>query len=76
MAPALYVGRAICTVSISNRHVDDFQVQFGRTKQQIEISERIEVPEIRAIGGQDFVIGSANHLRSTERVPDRLAEQP
>src|SRR5438552_2996365 len=74
--PALNVGFAISAGLVTNRQIEDAQVEFCRAKQQVEIAERIEIAEIRAMARDGLVVFSEEHLGAAERVLDRLAKQP
>ena len=75
MFPAADVRRAVGALAVPDRDVRDFQAQFARTKQQVEIPKRIEVAEVSAIRDDLVVVVGANDLRAAERVLDRLTEQ-
>src|SRR5665213_1806536 len=60
---------------VAHGEVDDLQVQARRSEQEIEVTERIEVPEVRTAGGDLLVAAALERLRPAERVLDRLVEQ-
>src|SRR5260370_29543989 len=76
MRRALDVGFAVGAFTIANRKMDQFEIVFSRSKNQIEISEWINFTEVSAIGGDHFVITLAEHLGSAQRVFDVLTQKP
>src|ERR1700730_7275869 len=76
MRPALDVGFPVCAFTVTNREVDELEIVFGRSKNQIEIAEWINFTEICAIGGDHFIITLAEHLGPAQRVFDVLAKKP
>ena len=53
-------------------YVGDFQVQAGRTEEQVEVAERVEVAEVLAVFGDAFVIAPRQHLGAAECVAKSL----
>ncbi len=76
MLPALDVGLSVGARSIADGKIDDLAIQAGRSEEQIEIAEGVEVAEVGAVGGDRFVVLLPKHLRPTERVLDGLAQEP
>ena len=76
MTPAFDIGLAISAIAIADRHVRDFQMESTGAEEEIEIAERIEVAEMRAIRRDPLVIFFEKNFRSAKRVFDRLAERP
>jgi hypothetical protein len=74
--PALDIGLPVSPFVIAHRHVDDLEVELGRTKYQIEVAERIEIAEVGSVGGDRIVVGPAQNLGAAQRILDVLAEQP
>ena len=62
-----------------NRRLDDLEILFGSTEDQIEIAKRIEIAKIGALARQHFVILSQQHLGAAQciRQPciDEIGEQ-
>src|SRR3954452_22789234 len=42
---------------IADRYLHDLQVELGGAEQQIKVAERVELTEVRPIGGDPLVIG-------------------
>jgi len=51
MTPSLNVRRSVSPGAITNGKINDLQSQLGRAKDQVIVAERIEIPEIRPVGG-------------------------
>ena len=75
MFEAADVGRAIGTGEIMDGNLDDLQIQFRRTEDQIEITEGIEIAEVRAVGGDLIVVGAVKDFGAAECVLEPLVEQ-
>ena len=76
MSPARNVRRAISTIVVPDRDIDDFQVQLGGAKQQIEVAKRIKVAKVGPVAGQKFVIITHQRLGSAQGILNGLAENP
>src|SRR5947209_13007001 len=76
MAKAGYLGFPVSAISVADGHLDDFEIEFCRTENQIEIAERVEDSEVRAPSLEPLVVRSRQHLGSAECVGEPLAEQP
>src|SRR6185437_4822269 len=76
VTPALDVGVPVGALAVADGKVDNLQVIFGGAEDQIEIAERVDLPEITAVGGDDFVIVAAQYFRAAKRVLDALTQQP
>src|SRR5580692_8637021 len=63
-------------LTIPHRDIRNPEIQLARTKQEIEISERIEIAKERSIGGDAQVILPRKHFRTAERILDRLSQSP
>jgi hypothetical protein len=49
MFPTMNIRLSIEALFISNRNIQDFQVELTGPKQQEEIAERIEIPKVRSV---------------------------
>ena len=76
MPPPADVRGPVPARAVANRQIDDLESKFRRAEQEVEVSERVELAEVRAVGGDQFVISPCKHLGSAERVFHRLAQQP
>src|ERR1700730_12352638 len=76
MAPTLDVGRSVLPISVADRHIDDLQMLFVGTKEQVEITEWIKVAKKTAVPLDLFVVAAMQHLGTTKGVLYRLTEQP
>src|SRR4029453_711754 len=70
------LGLSVGAVVIANRQVDEPEVQARGAEQEIEVSEGIEVAEVRAARLDALVVPLEEHLGAAERVGDPLAEEP
>src|SRR3989304_2805677 len=66
----------VLTVSITYWNLNDLEVHFAGTEQQIEVPERIEVAKVRAVPDQRQIIFPEHHLSAAQRVLQAFAEQP
>ena len=69
VAPALDVRLAVRALAVADRHVHDAQVQLRRAEEQVEVAERIEVAEVRAVGGDPLVVSSSRGPWSRRACP-------
>src|SRR5216684_2730008 len=76
MRPAWDIGFSVRAFAVTHREVDEFEIVFSRSKNQIEIAEWINFTEVSAIGGDHFVITLAEYLGPAQRVFDVLAQKP
>ena len=59
MAPAINVGFAPHAFAVPNRHIDDLQIVFGGSENQVEIAERIDLPEVSPVSRDHFLVAAA-----------------
>lgn len=76
MLPARDVGGAVRAFAVADGHVHDLEVHFCRTEYQVKIAKGVEIAEVRAIGGDLFIVFTPHHFRAAERVFHRLSQQP
>src|SRR5262249_51265918 len=74
--PALDLRRAIPAFAVADRQIGNLQIELCRAEQQVEVSERIEIAEVCAVGRYQLVVGAPQHFRAAERVLDALTEEP
>lgn len=75
MFPALDVGLSVHSLPVTDRQVDDLQIEFGRPENEIEIPERVEISEISPVFFDLQVILPAQDLGPAKGVLDRLTEK-
>src|SRR3989344_7500370 len=66
----------VLTVSITYGNLNDLEVHFAGTEQQVEVAERIEVAKVGAVPDQRQIIFPEHHLGAAQRVLQAFAEQP
>ena len=66
------VGRPVGPLPVTNGELDNLQILLRSAEQQIEVSEGIEVTKIGPTLGNAFVVAAMQHLRTAERIFDRL----
>ncbi len=81
MGLVLLLGAAACghprqPAPVAYWHLDDRYPQAGRAEKQVEIAERVEVAEMLAPGLDLCVVRFEQHLRTAQRVTDRLFQKP
>ena len=76
MAPSLDVCFPVGAFGIPDRKIHKLEIVFRGSKEQIEIAERIEVAEVRTVGGNGVIRPLAEGLGAAQRVFDVLAQQP
>src|SRR5438874_4117857 len=76
MAEAADLRHAVGAVSISHGQLTDLEVELRSAEEQIEVTERVEVSEVGAIGLDALVIGAPDDLRSTQGIGDPLLQDP
>ena len=76
MAPAVDVGATVLSRPVTNWHLGYFQIEFGRTEKQIEVSKRIKVSEILPVRGNPFVVTAPQNLGAAQRIFNRLSQEP
>lgn len=67
---------AVSSLPVSDGYLQNFQVQFVCSEEQIEIAERIKIAEIGPVFYQLQVVGPEHDLCSAEGIPESLVEQP
>src|SRR5258706_4190447 len=70
------IGLSVFPLVVPDRQVDDAQVEPRRPEEQVEVAERIEVPEVSAVRRDPLIVLPEEHLRSAEGVPHLLPEEP
>src|ERR1700686_1740798 len=75
-SPALNVSSSISTIAITDRQIEGFQIQLGRSEKQIKIPERVEVAKVLTVCRDRVVIRLPHHLSAAKGVLQRLSEQP
>ena len=58
------VRRAIGTLLISDRHLENFQIEFRGAEEQVKVTEWIKIYEVPSIGGNSLVIFTEQDLGS------------
>ena len=74
--PSLDVSVAIEPLLIANRYIYDFKVLLIGAKKQIEIAERIEIPEVGAAPVDTFIVFAPKDLGTAQRILKRLSQEP
>src|SRR3990172_3335420 len=74
--PPLDVGPPVGPALVTDGQVEDLQSEPGRAEEEIEIAKRVEVPEVRPLGGDALVVASPQGLGAAQRVLDGLSQQP
>lgn len=74
--PALNIGCSVDSLTIAYRQVGDFEVELRRPKEQVEISERVEISEVRPVPSDQLIVAPPEHFGATQGVFDRLAQEP
>src|SRR6266852_1545423 len=74
--PATDIGLAVSSIPVSDRQIQDLEIQLCRAKKQIEVPEWIEVTEVRTIGHQRFIILAPHRLGAAECIFEGLTQQP
>src|SRR6187402_2110962 len=62
VAEARDLGLAESAGLVVDRRLDDFQILFGRTEDQIEIAERVESPKVVPLARQRLIIPPQQNL--------------
>src|SRR5579859_7499964 len=62
--PALNIGLSITPRAIADGNLHDLEIEARGTEQQVEIAERVEVPEVGAVVGNSLVIGAPQDFRT------------
>ena len=76
MLPALDISRAVCALPVTDGDLNDFQIESGSAKQQIEITKRIKVAKVRAVFCDPLIVGLSQYLCATQRISDSLPQKP
>ena len=74
MLPAMDVRRTIRAFPITDRQVSDFEIEFGGTKQEIEIAERIKVTKVSAVGYNQIIVSLSESLCTAQSILNRLTK--
>src|SRR6266404_3115446 len=74
MAPALNVCRPVSSLSIMHGDLDNFQSHPGCAKQEIKVTEWIEIAKEFARRREPLIVRSRQHLRATQGILEALAE--
>src|SRR5207249_7100515 len=74
--PPIDVGGSVRALPIANGDLADLQFKVRRSEQQIEVSERVEVPERSAVLGDAPIIARPQCLGAAEGVGDTLVQDP
>jgi hypothetical protein len=64
MPPAGDIRRAVGPLTVADGQVDDLQVELGRTEDQVEVAERVEVSKVGAVGGDLLIVLLPQDLRT------------
>ncbi len=75
MSPALDIGIAVGACAVADGEVEDTEVEFSGTEQEVEVTEGIEVAEVGAVLGDFLVVLSEEHLGAAESILEGLAEE-
>ena len=70
------LGAAIGPGSISNGHINHFEVQFGTSEDQVKVSEGVKVAKVVALSHEPLIVVFGQHLGSAERIRNPLVEEP
>ena len=70
------VGASVFSLAITNRQVNDLQIEFKSAEKQVKIPERIEFAKKRPVFGQPEVVLTEHYFCSAKRIFDWLLKQP
>lgn len=76
MLPAGDVGCTIGALAIADGEIDDLEVEFGGSEDQVEIAEGIEIAKVGAVGCYFFVVFFPHHFGAAKGIFDGLTEHP
>src|SRR5258707_9804784 len=74
--PSLDVGITVDSFLVANGDINNFKVLFVSAEKQVEIAERIEVPEVGTSPVDAFVVLAPERLGTTECILNRLSQKP
>ena len=74
MSPALDVRAPISALAVSNRHINNVEIQACSSQDEVKISKGIQVPEVCAVRGYHFVPIFPQNLGAAEGILDRLTQ--
>jgi len=57
MVPPLDIRLAIHPLPVAHRQIQHLEIALRRSEDQIVVSKRVEIAEVRAIGGDDLIVG-------------------
>ena len=73
LPPPRDVGFAVEPLTVSDRNLGDLEVELRGAEDEIEVAERVEVPEEGAVRRDSLVVLPPQHLGPAERVLDTAA---
>lgn len=76
MGESVDIRRAVRSILVSNRHLQNFKIQLRGAEQEIEVAEGIEVAEIVSVCHETKIVVPKQHFGSAQRIFDPLIEQP
>lgn len=76
MLESFYLDIAITSHPVSDRNLNNLQVLFCSTEEEIKISKRVKVPEEASVDPDILVVTLEKHLGSAESILDRLIQKP
>ncbi len=70
------LGLAVGAAGVADGNLDRLEAELGSAEDQLEIPERIELPEITASGLDPRIVAAAHRLGAAQRVGEALRQQP
>src|SRR6476620_1597710 len=74
--PAIDVGLSVCAFPIANGNLTDLQFKVRGSEQQIEVPERVEIPERSAVLRDASIVLRPQSLGTAEGIGDTLVQDP
>lgn len=76
MLPASNVRRTICAFPVTDRQVNDLEIEFSGTKQEVEVTERIKATKVGTVDLDQIIVVLPKGLCTAQGILDRLPKQP
>src|ERR1700730_3742673 len=71
-----YLALAVGPADVSHRNLEKLQIEFRRTKDEIEVTERVEIAKVTVSRFQAQIVGPLEHLCTAQRVRTALVQEP
>src|SRR5262245_2120853 len=75
VAESADIGCSVAPLSVPYRKIDNLQIQFRSSEQEIKISEWVEVAKVTTVFGDTFIVHAQQHFRPAKRILDVLAQE-